>query len=124
MKPESNAWQQLQDRAAGQLGTGFAADVLRAARGPSAAAWCQLEAQASDQLRPGFADRVLRAMRSALPREIPSVFSQLALSVATVAVCMATVVYMHDRATRLEEQRSLADWSRFAAETQYLDTGP
>jgi hypothetical protein len=124
MKPESYAWRQLGDRAAAQLRSGFADDVLRATHGPEPEVWRQMEAQAAGALRPGFADRVVRAVRAALPAQMPSLFSQLALSAATAAVCMLAVVYLHDRTTRLQDERSLADWQRLAADAQDLDQLP
>jgi hypothetical protein len=121
MKPETDAWKQLEEHASAHLRTGFATRVLRATRPIDAQAWAALETHASNRLRGGFADRVLRAVRVAA--DIPSFFSQFALSAATVAVCLGAVVYLHDRALRQQDARSLADWQRLALETQelYLD---
>jgi hypothetical protein len=124
MKPESYAWRQLAEHASTQLRPGFASDVLRTARGPQPEAWCQMEAHAADILRPGFANRVIRAVRAALPAQMPSLFSQVALSAATAAVCMLAVVYLHDRTTRLKDERSLAGWRQLAADAQDLDQIP
>jgi hypothetical protein len=120
MKPESNAWRSLEEHASAQLRPGFADRVLRASRDPSPAAWQQLQEHAAAQLPLGFADRVLRAVRN----EIPSFLGQLALSAATAAVCLLAVVYLHDRSTRLEDERTLADWRQLAAESQELDLNP
>jgi hypothetical protein len=121
MKPETDAWKQLEEHAAAHLRTGFATRVLRATQPVDTLAWSALEAHAANRLRGGFADRVLRAVRAAA--DIPSFISQFALSAATVAVCLGTVVYFHDRSLRQEDARSLADWQRLALETQdlYLD---
>lgn len=124
MKPESSAWKQLEEHAAARLRVSFASRVLRAARPADAQVWSELEEQAAARLQAGFADRVLHAVRTAIPAEIPSFFSQFALSAATVAVCMAAVVYLHDRTTRIEDERSLADWQRLAADAQDFDLSP
>jgi hypothetical protein len=126
MKPESEsyAWQQLEERAAAHLRAGFANRVLCAARPPGDRVWVELEEHAVTQLEAGFADRVLRAVRAALPAEIPSLFSQFALSAATAAVCLIAVVYVHDRTTRLEDERNLASWRQLAADTQDIDLSP
>lgn len=116
MKTESNAWNSLSDHAAARLRAGFADRVMRAARGPEAAAWVQLEDHAAAQLHVGFADRVLRAIRA----EVPSLFGQLALSAATAACCLLAVIYISNRSTRLENERSLADWQQLAADAQDL----
>jgi hypothetical protein len=120
MKTEEHAWRDLHDHAAAQLHTGFADRVLRAAHGPQASAWEQLRAEAGAQLRPGFADRVLRAARE-LKAGVPSLTGQFALGAATVAVCLAAVLYAHARSTRAADERALASWQQLAAETQDLD---
>jgi hypothetical protein len=120
MKPESNAWRKLEDHAAAQLHTGFADRVLRASRDPAPAAWRQLQDRAAQQLRPGFADRVLRAVRG----EMPSLLGQFALSAATAAVCLLAVIYVHDRSTRIENERNFADWQQIAADAQDRDLSP
>ena len=120
MKTEDHAWHSLQSHAAAQLRPGFADRALRAARGPDASTWQQLSAHAAEQLRPGFAARVLRAAR-ALPNAMPSFRDQLAFSAAVAAICVAAVVYVHARSTRLANERNLADWQQFAAEVQDLD---
>ncbi len=126
MKPEteSHAWRQLEDHAAACLPAGFASRVLSAARPPEARVWNELEAHAAAQLQAGFADRVLRAMRAAMPVQMPSVFSQFALSAATAALCLIAVVYVHDRSTRLENERNLASWQQVAMEAQDIDLSP
>ena len=124
MKPKSSAWKQLEDHAAAQLRASFASRVLRAGRPADSQVWSELEVQAAARLRAGFADRVLHAVRSALPAEIPSFLSQFALSAATVALCMGAAVYLHERTTRLEDECSLADWQRLAADVQDVDPTP
>ena len=120
MKPEDHAWRELRAHAAAQLSGGFADRVLRAARGPDAAAWNQLQVHATAQLRPGFADRVLRAAR-AVQAGVPSLFGQFALGTATAAVCLLTVVYLHSRSLRAEEERNLAGWQQLADESDEAD---
>lgn len=112
MKPESEAWQRLQDTAADRLSAGFADRVLRAASGPTANAWRQLQDHAAARLRASFADRVLRAVRV----EIPSLFDQLALSAATAGVCVLAVVSIHSFSVQRETQRNLAHWNQLAAQ--------
>ncbi|HWA09043.1 MAG TPA: hypothetical protein VG838_06200 [Opitutaceae bacterium] len=124
MKPESDAWKQLEEHAAAHLRSGFATRVLRAVRPCDAEVWSRMEEEAAGRLRAGFADRVLRAVRSAIPAEIPSFSSQFALSAATLAICLAAVVYVHDRNNRLENERNLADWERLVADAQDLDSSP
>ena len=126
MKPESesHAWRQLEDRAAACLQAGFASRVLSAARPPEARVWGDLEDHAAAQLQAGFADRVLRAVRAALPMQMPSLSSQFALSAATAALCMIAVVYVHDRDTRIENERNLASWQQLAVEAQEIDLSP
>ena len=119
MKPEEHAWRQLQSHAAAQLHRGFADRVLRAAHGPQAEAWRQLQSHAAAQLRPGFAARVLRAARQ-IPG-VPSLLDQFALCAVTLAVCLVTVVFVHSRRVRIEEERNLASWAQFADEVQDLE---
>lgn len=119
MKPEENAWRQLQTHAAAQLHRGFADRVIRAARGPQDEAWRQFQTHASAQLRPGFAARVLRAARQ-IPG-VPSLLDQFAYSAAALAVCVLTVVFIHTRSVRIEEERNLASWAQFADEVQDLE---
>ncbi len=124
MKPESYAWKQLEEHAAAQLSAGFASRVLRASQSVEPAGWSQLEQHAAAHLEAGFADRVLRVVRAAIPAEIPSFFSQFALSAATAAFCMVAAVYLHDRTTRIEDERSLAAWERLAADARDFEQGP
>jgi hypothetical protein len=121
MKPEDQAWRQLQQHAARQLRGGFADRVLRAAHGPSAAAWEQLRARGAAQLRPGFAQRVLRAARR-IPG-MPSLLDQFAFSAATLAVCLATVVFVHARSVREQDERNLAGWHQLLVEAEELEQG-
>src|SRR4051812_27785272 len=116
MNPESNAWKKLEEHAAAQLRSGFADRVLRVSQGPDAAAWNQLQEHAAAQLRMGFADRVLRAVRA----ELPTFSGQMALSAATVAVCLIAVIFMHERSNKLEDERNLAGWERLAVDVQDL----
>lgn len=118
MKDESNAWHLLQQRGADQLRGDFAARVLRVSRGPSEAAWRELHEVAGDQLRLGFANRVMLAVRARFER--PSWVGQLALGSATLALCLAAVVYFHDRSTRLQDETNLAQWEPLTAESQYF----
>jgi hypothetical protein len=121
MKPEDQAWRDLQAHASAQLGRGFADRVLRAAHGPDAATWSELRAHGAAQLRPGFAERVLRAAR-VVQNGMPSLFGQFAIGAATAGVCLLAVVYFHSRATRLEDERNLAGWQNLVAEVQDLDS--
>lgn len=108
MKPEDHAWRALQDHAASQLHGGFADRVMRAAQGPRGETWRELFDVGARQLRPGFAERVLRAARAAV--EVPSLASQFALSAVTAAVCLAAVVFAHDRSVQEADARNLAQW--------------
>lgn len=119
MKPEENAWRQLQNHAAAQLPPSFANRVLRAAQGPRPEAWRQLQKHATAQLQPGFAARVLRAARQ-IPG-VPSLLDQFAYSAATVALCVVTVVFVHSRQVQLEDERNLAGWAQLAEEVQDLE---
>lgn len=113
MKPEDHAWRALNDHASAQLGGGFADRVLRAAHGPQPETWHQLHVHATRQLRPGFAERVLRAARAAA--DMPSLASQFALSAATAAVCLAAVLFMHNRSAEQADARNLAEWQQIAS---------
>lgn len=117
MKTEDHAWRDLQNHASAQLRHGFADRVLRTAHGPQASEWEALRAHGAAQLRPGFAERVLRAARQ-IKQGAPSLFDQLAFGAATVAICLAAVVYVHVRQTRAEEAQVLAGWQRLASEAQ------
>lgn len=108
MNPEEKAWNDLRAAAASRLPPGFAAGVVRSARGPGAAC-----------IRPGFAARVLRAAREAAVA--PSYASQLALSALTVALCLAAVVLFHERNQRLADERNLAEWRAIVAFARELD---
>ena len=120
MKTEDHAWRSLQAHASAQLHTGFADRVLRGAHGPDAATWAQLQHRAATEIRPGFATRVLRAAR-ALPSSMPSLLDQFAFGAATVALCLVTVVVVHSRSNRLENERNLAGWQQLADEAQEFD---
>ena len=122
MKTEDQAWRSLQAHAAAQLRNDFAARVVRRAHGPAAETWAELNASATAQLRPGFAVRVLRAAR-ALPQSVPSLLDQLAFGAITAVACVAAVVYLHARSTRLENERNLAGWQQIVADAQDLDQG-
>lgn len=83
-------------------------------------AWFVLQQHAASLLRPGFAERTLRAAREVAP----TLFSQLALSAATAAVCMAAVVFVNDRMTARETARNLAQWQAVAAEAEQFGQMP
>src|ERR1043165_8811010 len=121
MKTEDQAWRDLQAQASAQLRSGFADRVLRAAHGAPAEAWAQLNDRAAAQIRPGFAERVLRAAREL--KVVPSIFDQFVLGAATVAVCLVAVFVLHNRSSRIEEERALAGWQQLAAEAQEFDQG-
>jgi hypothetical protein len=110
MKPEDRAWRALQDHATAQLQGGFADRVLRAAQGPSTETWRELLNVGAQQLRPGFAERVLRAARAAV--DMPSLASQFALSAVTAAVCLAAVLFVHERNVQQADERNLAQWQQ------------
>ena len=110
MKPEDHAWRTLQDHAAAQLHGGFADRVLRAAHGPKTETWRELLDVGGRQLRPGFAERVLRAARAAV--DMPSLASQFALSAVTAAVCLAAVLFAHERSVQEADERNLAEWQQ------------
>ena len=116
MKPEDHAWRALQDHAAAQLHGGFADRVLRAAQGPATETWRELLNVGAQQLRPGFAERVLRAARAAV--DMPSLASQFALSAVTAAVCLAAVVFVHERNVQEADQRNLAQWQQMVLVAQ------
>lgn len=117
MKTEDHAWKDLQNHASAQLRSGFADRVLRQAQGPSAQEWQALRAHGAAQLRPGFAERVMRAARG-IQERVPSLFDRLAFGAATVAACIAAVVFVHNRQVREEEAQALAGWQQVAAEAQ------
>lgn len=119
MKTESQAWRELQQKAAAQLRPAFAERVLRTAQWPGPAAWSQLRVHAAAQLRPGFAERVLRVARG-LPG-VPSLLDQFALSAATAMLCLLGVLFAHAHSVHVEEQRNLAGWQQLAAEVQDVD---
>lgn len=121
MKTENDAWRALNDHAAAQLRGGFADRVLRVAHGPQPEAWRQLQARGAAQLRPGFAERVLRAARAAA--DLPSLGSQFALSAATAAVCLAAVLYFHQRNVAAADERNLAEWRRVVEVAEEFDSG-
>jgi hypothetical protein len=113
MKPEDHAWRSLQAHASAQLRNGFADRILRATRGPESEVWQQLNARAAAQLRPGFAERVLRAARAVA--DSPSLASHFALSAVTAALCLAGVLFVHDRIERTADERNLTEWQRIVA---------
>ena len=113
MKPDERAWRALNDHAAAQLRGGFADRVLRVARGPQTETWRELFAAGARQLRPGFAERVLRAARAAA--DMPSLASQFALSAVTAAVCLAAVMFVHQRNVAAADERNLAEWQQIVA---------
>ena len=121
MKPEEHAWRALNDHAAAQLRGGFAARVVRAANGPQPETWRELLGFGARQLRPGFAERVLRAARAAA--EMPSLASQFALSAVTAAVCLGTVIFVHERNAQAADERNLAQWQEMVLVAQD-DTAP
>ena len=110
MKPEEHAWRALNDHAASQLRGGFADRVIRAAHGPKIETWRELHAAGAQQLRANFAERVLRAARAAA--DMPSLSSQFALSAVTAAVCLGTVLFVHQRNVRAADERNLAEWQQ------------
>ena len=118
MKPEEKAWHDLRTAASVRLRSGFAGRVLAAARGPGPGVWATLREAAAACLRPGFAARVLRAARGAT---VPSYASQFALSAATVALCLAAVLFLHQRNQRLADERNLAEWRAIVAFAQEID---
>ena len=112
MKPEEHAWRALNDHAASQLRGGFADRVIRVAHGPRTETWRELFGLGARQLRPGFAERVLRAARAAA--DMPSLGSQFALSAATAAICLGTVLFVHQRNVQAADERNLAEWQQIA----------
>ncbi len=121
MKPDSHAWQALQDHAARQLRAGFADDVLRSAHGPTATVWQQLFAHGAGQLRVGFAERVLRAARN-IPGG-PSYFEQFIFSAGTAVVCALAVFLIHSHNTEVENEQNLASWQQIAMAAQEVGAG-
>jgi hypothetical protein len=117
MKTEDKAWRDLQNHASAQLHNDFADRVLRYAQGPQAEQWQALRAHGAAQLRPGFAERVIRAARG-IQERVPSLFDRLAFGAATVAVCIAAVVFIHHRQRQAQEAQVLASWQQFTAEAQ------
>jgi hypothetical protein len=118
MKPEDHAWRSMQERASAQLRPGFAARVLRVARGPEAEVWRQLHEAGAARIRPGFADRVLHAARR-IPG-VPSFLNQFAFSAATAAVCLLAVAAVHTIQVR-ESERNLAGWQQLVDDVQDLE---
>ena len=118
MNPEEKAWHDLRTAASSRLRPGFAGRVLVASRGPGSGVWAALREAAAACLRPGFATRVLRAARAAAA---PSYASPFALSAATVALCLAAVLFLHQRNQRLADERNLAEWRAIVAFAQEID---
>jgi len=121
MTPEDKAWFAFRARAHARLPAGFADRVLAAARGPGPESWRQLHAHGAAQIRPGFVERVVRAARAAA--EGPSFTSQLALSAATAALCLAVVLFLHVRQVEETDARNLAEWRTIVALAQEMDSG-
>jgi hypothetical protein len=121
MRPEPEAWRDLQQHASARLRGGFADRVLRQARGPAPETWRHLAAEGAASLRPGFAERVLRAARAAA--DLPSFGTQFIWSAATAAACVVAVVFLHERNLRLADDRNLAEWRQLAAGADDLDSG-
>jgi hypothetical protein len=113
MKPEDHAWRALNDHAASQLRGGFADRVVRVAHGPRTETWREFFQIGARQLRPGFAERVLRAARAAA--DMPSLGSQFALSAVTAAVCLAAVLFVHERNVQEADERNLAQWQHLVS---------
>ncbi len=122
MKPETQAWRDLQAHAAGQLRAGFAGRVVRLAQGPTKKTWRLFLDQGAAQIRPGFAERVLRAARN-LPG-MPSFLDQFAYSIGTAALCAIVALYLHSRSLELESERNLATWQQIAMHVDDADPGP
>jgi hypothetical protein len=116
MNPEREAWKALEENAASLLKDNFADHVMRVSRGPTDAAWQQLRAHGAAQIRPGLADRVMRAIRGRIEETSP--FGHLALGALTVALCMAAVLFHHNRQYRIQEERNVAEWQQLASEAQ------
>lgn len=116
MKPEDQAWRELNEHAAAQLRGGFAERVMRVAHGPQPQTWRELFGLGAREIRPGFAERVLRAARAAT--EMPSLASQFALSAATAAVCLAAVLFVHHRLVEAADERNLAEWQQIVSIAQ------
>lgn len=110
MKPEPAAWEALRRHAAAQLQRGFADRVLRRAQGPATDTWRSLFDTGARRLTPGFADRVLRLARAAT--ELPSLGSHLAVSAATAAICLGSVLFVHERSVERADARNIAEWER------------
>lgn len=121
MKPEDQAWKDLQAHAARQLPGGFADRIVQSARGPTPAAWQQLFAFGAKRLRPGFAERVLRAARR-IPG-LPSFSEQLAFSFGTAAVCALLAFLIDSSYTEQQNERNLASWKQIAMAVQDIDSG-
>jgi hypothetical protein len=91
----SEAWRQLQNRAAHQLSPQFADNVLREAR---------LDAGATEKT--GWLS------------------SPLVVSAATATVCLLTLVLFHVQRIEATSARHLADWQEISAQTASLDPSP
>jgi hypothetical protein len=91
--PESRAWRQLQQHAAGQLPADFPDRVLRRIR-------------------------LARAERTGASRYLLHPF---AVSVYTAAFCLLLVVIVHTRSTEETSARHLAEWQEVAMQTASLD---
>jgi hypothetical protein len=85
-------------------------------------AWRRLHETASGRLPPDFAERVMRAARAGI-EAAPSVLGQFLLGAATAAVCALVVVVFHSHATRVENDRNLADWQAISSSSAPDDLG-
>jgi hypothetical protein len=90
-------------------------------------AWQQLQDHAAAQLSPNFADKVLRAARN-VPNDVGSVRgwanNPILVSLATAAVCLASLLFVHTRVTDKASARHLADWRDIAVQVASLEPNP
>ncbi len=82
-------------------------------------AWRRLRTYAAGRISPGFAERVVRAARAGV-EAAPSLLGQFLLGAATAAACALVVVVVHSRATRVQDESSLADWQQIASSADDL----
>ncbi|HWL14499.1 MAG TPA: hypothetical protein VNR00_02770 [Opitutus sp.] len=81
---------------------------------PETHAWQALHLHAAAQLRPGFAARAVSAARTVAP----TFASQCLVSVATAAVCLGAIFFVHTHRTATETAQNLAGWEAIALEAQ------